>query len=599
MAYFAVRLLLGWLQHIERADRAFVNNGFLIVASGAAHAWAVVYALFIAIHTRAMRYDGYHEGYTEHLPFWISWTETLAVASMGVWWAAGFTTAAIRIIDDDSRGLPTEMKDINAGICLQAMRSPKLRDALAVAHTVSSVGLFMSILLLCVAMALMKGIVTTCELCLCLVSSGFALPHAVVACRHLKRADKKPDNKAAASAEAAAQETAALGPQLCVVLALADSPGHAYWWQNFTYHVSAGSFIAAVVACFQSPPKAGGAALPPEPLELLACTFLQVAASAALLMCFPHFHTWYLYALLAMLATLLAALRSEGWRDLLVDLLEPLFAVRSGADKLLPGPRREGLRCASRATAAACALVALWDIALRPVARGGEEQPTGPGLLGASDLWDPGALLLLRWPGTAEFEGEGPSEQQVLAAAAEALGVAPGALVARARLPQHRLLLFAAAGGGTAAGASLHSRWAAAAPAALRALGTEAGGEARAGATQPFPATLNATLCLHAHASAELARQHAEEAAQIAGGAWDGEAAMGNEPTMPSDFLRAVGPSPDAHSAYMAACDWWTEKLDAYYGADDETLHLASEAGVLVGGHDSVYNADEHRIDLA
>eukprot|EP00929_Paragymnodinium_shiwhaense_P039772 TRINITY_DN20850_c0_g1_i1.p1 TRINITY_DN20850_c0_g1~~TRINITY_DN20850_c0_g1_i1.p1 ORF type:complete len:606 (+),score=186.03 TRINITY_DN20850_c0_g1_i1:61-1878(+) len=149
LAYFAVRALLGWLQFVERDDRAFRSNTLLVLATGAAHCWAVVYALFIAIHTRAMRYEGYHEGYVEHLPFWVSWTETLSVASMALWWGAGFTTAAIRIADDDS---PLET---NVGVFIQIVRSKKLQAALELAHTVSCVGLFVSILLLCVAMALM------------------------------------------------------------------------------------------------------------------------------------------------------------------------------------------------------------------------------------------------------------------------------------------------------------------------------------------------------------------------------------------------------------------------------------------------------------
>eukprot|EP00971_Amphidinium_carterae_P128610 2547469-Amphidinium_carterae.1 len=111
----------------------------LDVLPGAAHSWAVVYALFIAIHTRAMRYDGYHEGYTEHLPFFVSWTETLSVASMGVWWVAGFTTAAIRIVDDESGTLPMEGRDVAGNLFTKLIRSPILQSVLALAHVLSCV----------------------------------------------------------------------------------------------------------------------------------------------------------------------------------------------------------------------------------------------------------------------------------------------------------------------------------------------------------------------------------------------------------------------------------------------------------------------------
>eukprot|EP00438_Fugacium_kawagutii_P000932 Skav211607 [mRNA] locus=scaffold2962:197501:204726:- [translate_table: standard] len=219
------------------------------------------------------KFSGYHEGYTEHLPFWVSWTENLAVASMGIWWAAGFSTAAIRIIDDDARGLPMDGGDVQVNKFIRILRSERLHDGLALAHTLSCIGLFISIILLCIAMGLMKGSVTACELCLCFVALGFAAPHALVA---LRRLDFSPPKKtedaplASAAPEAAAQEAqlktsihaghnskaASLGPQLCVILALADSPGHAYLWQNFVYFVAAIAYVAAVAACGRSPPKA-------------------------------------------------------------------------------------------------------------------------------------------------------------------------------------------------------------------------------------------------------------------------------------------------------------------------------------------------------
>mmetsp|Transcript_31345 Transcript_31345/g.57493 ORF Transcript_31345/g.57493 Transcript_31345/m.57493 type:complete len:426 (+) Transcript_31345:93-1370(+) len=373
LAYFAVRSLLSWLQYVERADRAFVSNSLLLVATGAAHSWAVVYALFIAIHTRAMRYDGYHEGYTEHLPFFVSWTETLSVASMGVWWVAGFTTAAIRIVDDDAGTLPMEGRDVDGNIFTRLIRSPILHHVLASAHVLSCVGLFVSIVLLCMAMALMAGTITACELSLVFVAVGFAIPHAVVASRRLQQTgDKKMEDApkpgaASVAAEAAAHEAAALGPQLCVVLALADSPGHAYFWQKFIYLVSAVAFLAAVAACGRSPPKPGNAALPPEVGETFTCIALDAIAAVSLVVCFPHLNTWHLWALGAMLAGLYAAVWFDSWRELLVELVDPLMVVRSDADKVLPGPQRQKLRRIAWAAIAVCGAVALWDIILHPV----------------------------------------------------------------------------------------------------------------------------------------------------------------------------------------------------------------------------------------
>lgn len=567
LAYFAVRSLLGWLQFVERTDRAFMSNALLLVATGAAHCWAVVYALFIAIHTRAMRYDGYHEGYTEHLPFWVSWTETLAVASMGIWWAAGFTTAAIRIIDDDAKGLPMDGRDVNVNIFVQIMRSPKLHDGLAIAHTVSCVGLFASIILLCVAMALMKGAVTACELCLCFVSVGFALPHAVVSCRRLNLTSPKKEDALEApapAAEAAAQEAAALGPQLCVILALADSPGHAYLWQNFAYLVSAVAFVAAVAACGRSPPKVGDAALPPEPAEFFTCLALDAAASIALVICFPHLNTWHLWALFALLAALFTAVWFEGWRDVFIDLLDPLLVVRSDTDKALPGQQRQRMRRASWATTLACAAVALWDIMLHPVQEGLFEVPDDGVDDGLPDLWDQNTMLLLRWRPAGAQTSTG-----LLTRAAEALELDVDKLATQAFLPNHRLLLFKVAGKENNTRLPAHIRW--------KAAVMSPKGKLAAVVDPEFPGALNVTLCLHAHASVELAKHKAATAPKDADEADAEPTSTTPEPPMPADFVRIVGAAPDAHAAYLAGCDWWTQTLDAYYGHGDNDSHLEDQ----------------------
>mmetsp|Transcript_31678 Transcript_31678/g.79954 ORF Transcript_31678/g.79954 Transcript_31678/m.79954 type:complete len:581 (-) Transcript_31678:39-1781(-) len=551
LAYFAVRGLLGWLQFVEQSDRAFMSNALVLVATGAAHCWAVVYALFIAIHTRAMRYDGYHEGYTEHLPFWVSWTETLAVASMGIWWAAGFTTAAIRIIDDDAGGLPVDGRDVNVNIFVKLMRNPKLHDGLAVAHTISCVGLFASIILLCIAMGLMKGAVTACELCLCFVSIGFALPHAVVACRKLNFQDEKKEDAIQApspAAEAAAQEAAALGPQLCVILALADSPGHAYMWQNLAYLVSAVCFVAAVAACGRNPPKVGDAALPPESGEFFTCIALDAAASVALVICFPHLNTWHLWALFALLVVLFAAVWFEAWRDILVDLLDPLLVVRSDTDKALPGKQRQHLRRASWATTLLCASVALWDIMLHPVQEGLFEVPEDVDD-GLPDLWDQNTMLMLRWR-----QSTTPGESELLAGAAEALEVETEELKTQVFLPEHRLLLFKVDGKQNSTRLPAHLRWKAALLAPKGKLGKVADTD--------FPFSLNVTLCLHAHASVELNKQKDSESSE-----------SHEEVEMPADFVKIVGTAPGASSAYLAGCDWWTQTLDSFYHVHEDDPH--------------------------
>eukprot|EP00931_Biecheleriopsis_adriatica_P025928 TRINITY_DN15827_c0_g1_i1.p1 TRINITY_DN15827_c0_g1~~TRINITY_DN15827_c0_g1_i1.p1 ORF type:complete len:595 (+),score=148.12 TRINITY_DN15827_c0_g1_i1:81-1865(+) len=571
LAYFAVRSLLGWLQWVERAEHAFERNAMLLVATGAAHCWAVVYALFIAIHTRAMRYDGYHEGYTEHLPFWVSWTETLAVSSMGVWWAAGFSTAAIRIIDDDARGLPMGEGDVQVNWFYKLLRAQRLHDGLALAHTLSCIGLFASIIFLCIAMGLMQGSVTACELCLCFVAVGFAMPHAVVAARRLDMSNpKKVEDVVAApseAAEAAAQEAASLGPQLCVILALADSPGHAYLWQNFVYFVSAIAFVAAIAACGRSPPKMGNAALPPETGEFATCLLLDIAASVALVVCFPHLNTWHLWALSALLVALFVAVWFEGWRGLFIELLEPLFVVRAENDKVLPGRQRETLRKGSWVCCLACAAVSIWDIMLHPVQEGLFELPDDLHGLddGLADLWDQNTMMLFRWK-----PGEGRGEPALLWAAAESLGIDAFTLKQQVFLEEHRLMLFKYDAGKDAArppagSQPMHAKW--------KANLQNPKGELAKIADSDFPAVLNVTLCLHAHANAEIAKHKAEKSEK---GASPEESS--SEPSLPEDFVQIVGSSEDAHAAYLAGCQWWTETLDSFYGHPGNLSELESDA---------------------
>jgi len=72
-----------------------------------------------------------------------------------------------------------------------------------------------------------------------------------------------------------------------------------------------------------------------------------------------------------------------------------------------------------------------------------------------------------------------------------------------------------------------------------------------------FPAALNVSLCLHAHAIRELAKPTPKK---------DGIDDKNPIPEMPVDIVEAVGSAADAQRAYVAACRWWTKSLDSHYG---------------------------------
>mmetsp|Transcript_23285 Transcript_23285/g.42088 ORF Transcript_23285/g.42088 Transcript_23285/m.42088 type:complete len:404 (-) Transcript_23285:76-1287(-) len=364
LVYLAVRVWLGWVQFIERSERAFINSPLVLVAAGSVHSWAVVYSLFVAVHTRAMRFSGYHQGNTENLPGSVAVTETLAVASLWVWLIAGFTTAACRMLDEDADGLPMGDKDLNVGPFLKFIRSPQLHNVLAHAHSVSCAGLFVSVMLLCMTMAVMSGGITVCETCLVLVAICFAAPHAVLAVRRLSDSldialgEILPMD----TFEAAAAEAAAVGPQLSVLLSLADAPGHAFWWQNIAYTVAAMAFVAAVVACGLNPQKLANTAVPPDPEETFVCLLLNSMTALAIVLSYPHLNTWFLKLSVVAVIAITGASKQKELREIYLDWLEPVFQTPSDSHKGFQNLQRQTLRKIAWGATLFCAVVTLWDI---------------------------------------------------------------------------------------------------------------------------------------------------------------------------------------------------------------------------------------------
>jgi len=280
----------------------------------------------------------------------------------------------------------------------------------------------------------------------------------------------------------------------------------------------------------------------------VTCLALDAAASVALVMCFPHLNTWHLWALLVPFLGALGALLFEDWREIIVELLDPLLVIRSDTDKALPGKWRDRLRRLCWATALICAAVALWDIVLHPMQDSdpdmpefGERADDAPAL---PDIWDQNSMMLLRY----HDNGEAREERELLALAAEALEVdAASDLAVQRLLPDHRLLLFKVANGEHRRGLPAHIRW----KLALQ----EPKGAWPAVVDTSFPSTLNVTLCLQTHAIMEASGQQQEA----------------GEPVLPPEFDRVVGDAPGARGAYLAGCGWWTHLLDTYYGQENST----------------------------
>ncbi|CAE7257035.1 unnamed protein product [Symbiodinium pilosum] len=189
------------------------------------------------------------------------------------------------MLDEDADGLPLGSDDLKWGPILRFIRSPFLHSALGHAHSVSCVGF-----------------------------------------------------------EAAAAEAAAYGPQLCVILSLADAPGHAYWWQNIVYTMASMAFVAAVVASARSPSKAANVPLPPEKAETLVCLALDAMTALCIVLSYPHLNTWLLrIAVVAVIGCAVAAQHSPV-REIYLDWLEPIFVIRSDSHKRLHNGQRQLLR---------------------------------------------------------------------------------------------------------------------------------------------------------------------------------------------------------------------------------------------------------------
>merc|ERR1740117_643162 len=132
IVYLLVRIGLTWLQYLERDSRAFVHNTQLVLVAGAAHCWAVVYALFVAVLARVARNNhAGHTSYDELLPWWVLSTERVAALAMVVWWLAGCLRLLVHMVEDDAKILPMTVQDTPIDIILRAARSPVTRFFLA------------------------------------------------------------------------------------------------------------------------------------------------------------------------------------------------------------------------------------------------------------------------------------------------------------------------------------------------------------------------------------------------------------------------------------------------------------------------------------
>lgn len=529
--YLLVRVCVGWLQFRERSTRAFVHNSMLLTAAGVGHCCAIVSALFMAVHNRAMREHGYHDGYAERLPPSVAWAETLAFACLWVWLLAGISTAVARAVDVDSE----DLSKAQTGLVRKILASPALRSGFSLAQSVSCAGLFVDIVALCITMVRMEGSITACESCVAVIALGFASPHAAVAIGRLSPVLAKALAGALppAAVEATAAEAAAWGPQLCIILAIADDPGHASLWQNIVYVGSSLAFVVAAAACGMSPPKASGSAQPPEGTETFTCLFLDAVAVVALAMFYPDWNTWSVWATILLVSVACIA-GYPLWRDEAVEWIEPVFVLRSNDRDRVQSAQRQHARMLGWTASVACAVIALGGIATMP-----RPEPTPPVILSSE-------MLLKYLPSASTKQPE-----EMLATVAEVLHVNASVLELETTIPEHRLVLFKGKDDSPLARRLLLRSWASAVH------HPESKSKLAAIVDTTFPAALSMALCtkLGEHEGKLLEKLSDPDES-------DKEGHLDNK---------------EAISAYVAACEWWVAHLMEASRADMEAARTEAK----------------------
>mmetsp|Transcript_37006 Transcript_37006/g.73238 ORF Transcript_37006/g.73238 Transcript_37006/m.73238 type:complete len:728 (-) Transcript_37006:156-2339(-) len=594
LAYLAVRACIGWIQFLECDDRAFLSNVPIVLTTGPVHCWSVVYALFIAVHLRTFRHYGSAE-YETKLPFWMWGIETITVLSTVVWWVASCGLTFVRVVSDDMFGLPQTRYDSHWYMpkLFRYVLSKPFREILATAHMFSGFGLFLSVLVICSAMPFQPGAASFAENCLIFVAFAFALVHAIIAAR--STFGEVPDREQRGMLAAAA-EGAALGPQLCIVLSLADVPGNPTGTERMLYAATVVAFATSMCVCALHPQRVEGMAVPPRISDLSACAVLNVVAACMLLLCFPPTSNWPMVLLVLVLVFICFLLARNEIRVPMAELLEPIMPMRTHSGKMRQMSIQEGTRVASRVVTILCAMVVLRDIQLHVRAVQSVPVPTPNDYFNPEDYdsptdhdvenhlenyehfsenydhneptpsemwekdhmdkWSADNRLTLRWRATATF----PGQEAALKTVGQALLLDVDKLAVEKVFEQHRLLLFKFQGpmDRNRPSYNVHEHW-------QEILNN---GEASLAdfVDFSFPAYLDASLCLELptpSAGVPSTDDVSEDSVKL------------------QYVLKDV--REDARSAYAVACNAWRRKMfpeEDIYGAPPDPLDLSNVQGI-------------------
>eukprot|EP00440_Ansanella_granifera_P076557 gb/GFBE01083075.1/.p1 GENE.gb/GFBE01083075.1/~~gb/GFBE01083075.1/.p1 ORF type:complete len:628 (+),score=100.09 gb/GFBE01083075.1/:1-1884(+) len=261
-------------------------------------------------------------------------------------------------------GLPRDMRDTAIPKFLMTIQSPQCRKALALAHSLSCVGVFVSIISLCIAVFSMgrEGI-STAEFCLAAIALSFSVPHAILAWDGMQglRSKASPENEFLL---AMASEASTMGPQFAVILACADVAGtELNFWQRLLTALASLAFLVSLAACGRWPSRRPGSVVAPVAMDLIGSIVLDVVATVLVVQAFPNLRgaMFWVYALL--IVVLSAVICIEVTRSLILEFAEPIMPLLSSQHGRLPASvQRDGMRMVSRILLLLCSGMILTEV---------------------------------------------------------------------------------------------------------------------------------------------------------------------------------------------------------------------------------------------
>lgn len=330
--YLMIRAWISVLQAVEIRNRAFSTTTAVVVAQGAAHCWAIVYGMIIAVMMQSTRRNGYHN--PDDTSGLLTTTENLASTMMLVWMWGGCAMVCLRFlqVDEQSMGLPVHRGD-TACPCpklWEAVRSPKARKLVHLVYTVTGAGLFLSVVLLAISMFSEISSCHVCDICLLTISLSFAIPHAIMATRRILLKGETPFNNILL---AVCREASALGPQMSVVFAVADVRKEAPSWQNVFHILATAAYVFSLVAASQKPVSREGYNEPSSIVTIICSIIVDCLATAMLGMVFPVLRDWFFMACLLASVVAVASLFNDVAKTSIIEILEPIMPFISNQSR--------------------------------------------------------------------------------------------------------------------------------------------------------------------------------------------------------------------------------------------------------------------------